>query len=166
MIRRPPRSSLLPYTTLFLFFFNDTATTEIYTLSLHDALPILFHALASQVPSEFPMTLTGNNSPNQPRLFCFATPLSTNIPSDPIANFIERASSPSRNTFTSYSPGLLLKRKNGDLLFSSVLKARTLFQRKFQRSQRGSLSLPLVSRDRSDPALPVCSLVLAICLPL
>src|SRR2546422_5794890 len=30
---RPPKSS-------FFFFFNDTATTEIYTLSLHDALPI------------------------------------------------------------------------------------------------------------------------------
>src|SRR5258708_9116501 len=27
-----------------LFFFNDTATTEIYTLSLHDALPIYRHA--------------------------------------------------------------------------------------------------------------------------
>src|SRR5688572_30977217 len=27
-------------TILLLFFFNDTATTEIYTLSLHDALPI------------------------------------------------------------------------------------------------------------------------------
>src|SRR6266853_6865207 len=27
--------------TPFFFFFNDTATTEIYTLSLHDALPIL-----------------------------------------------------------------------------------------------------------------------------
>src|ERR1043166_2299332 len=88
MIRRPPRSTLFPYTTLFrstrrfgrsspsrasgaggwrrgsrnpragvgkahgrtpatvlkllwrLFVFNDTATTEIYTLSLHDALPI------------------------------------------------------------------------------------------------------------------------------
>src|SRR5947209_13030033 len=26
---------------LYFFFFNDTATTEIYTLSLHDALPIL-----------------------------------------------------------------------------------------------------------------------------
>src|SRR3712207_557345 len=26
--------------TLNIFFFNDTATTEIYTLSLHDALPI------------------------------------------------------------------------------------------------------------------------------
>src|SRR5256885_4203477 len=32
----------MPYYTAFnsLFFFNDTATTEIYTLSLHDALPI------------------------------------------------------------------------------------------------------------------------------
>src|SRR2546422_11706748 len=29
-----------PYLLLFFFFFNDTATTEIYTLSLHDALPI------------------------------------------------------------------------------------------------------------------------------
>src|SRR6266536_6371220 len=27
-------------TFVFFFFFNDTATTEIYTLSLHDALPI------------------------------------------------------------------------------------------------------------------------------
>src|SRR3990172_8475234 len=90
MIRRPPRSPLFPYTTLFrsrltahlrdfffeahavnqvvhpfrdragdrkstrlnsshgyishsLFFFNDTATTEISTLSLHDALPISPH---------------------------------------------------------------------------------------------------------------------------
>src|ERR1035441_11122947 len=32
-----PRSTLFPFTS---FFFNDTATTEIYTLSLHDALPI------------------------------------------------------------------------------------------------------------------------------
>src|SRR6202142_3388214 len=92
MIRRPPRSTLFPYTTLFrsadqlyggpgydycdggpgvgksheceagdrkstrlnsshqlisyaVFFFNDTATTEIYTLSLHDALPICRSAL-------------------------------------------------------------------------------------------------------------------------
>src|SRR5882762_10399815 len=99
MIRRPPRSTLFPYTTLFrsssnrtaadcgpsppadpaprfrseehtselqshlnlvcrlllekkknncaspsLFFFNDTATTEIYTLSLHDALPIFIES--------------------------------------------------------------------------------------------------------------------------
>src|SRR5256885_16740350 len=31
----------------FFFFFNDTATTEIYTLSLHDALPI-YRAAAEQ----------------------------------------------------------------------------------------------------------------------
>ena len=30
----------MPLTSYFFFFFNDTATTEIYTLSLHDALPI------------------------------------------------------------------------------------------------------------------------------
>src|SRR2546427_11838505 len=29
-----------PILVVFFFFFNDTATTEIYTLSLHDALPI------------------------------------------------------------------------------------------------------------------------------
>src|SRR3989454_7467355 len=33
-------STLLSVFILFFFFFNDTATTEIYTLSLHDALPI------------------------------------------------------------------------------------------------------------------------------
>src|SRR5687767_15671436 len=33
---------------MFIFFFNDTATTEIYTLSLHDALPI-FHLGDPQV---------------------------------------------------------------------------------------------------------------------
>src|ERR1022692_1591880 len=32
----------------FFFFFNDTATTEIYTLSLHDALPIYRIADADQ----------------------------------------------------------------------------------------------------------------------
>src|SRR6202012_6253055 len=34
----PQHSHLL----IFFFFFNDTATTEIYTLSLHDALPISY----------------------------------------------------------------------------------------------------------------------------
>src|SRR6266540_6341979 len=30
---------------IHLFFFNDTATTEIYTLSLHDALPISYRSV-------------------------------------------------------------------------------------------------------------------------
>ena len=33
----------------FFFFFNDTATTEIYTLSLHDALPILNVAVTTLI---------------------------------------------------------------------------------------------------------------------
>src|SRR5215475_16105773 len=33
-------TSVVCFIPLFFFFFNDTATTEIYTLSLHDALPI------------------------------------------------------------------------------------------------------------------------------
>src|SRR6266446_9388684 len=39
--------------SLFSFFFNDTATTEIYTLSLHDALPI------SHDPRHLPRVLVG-----------------------------------------------------------------------------------------------------------
>src|SRR6476620_12650232 len=35
----------------FFFFFNDTATTEIYTLSLHDALPISISGLHLTVPA-------------------------------------------------------------------------------------------------------------------
>src|SRR5205085_9641728 len=34
----------------FFFFFNDTATTEIYTLSLHDALPIPRESAAGRSP--------------------------------------------------------------------------------------------------------------------
>src|SRR6266511_6150612 len=38
----------------FFFFFNDTATTEIYTLSLHDALPISPHGRATRRVSARP----------------------------------------------------------------------------------------------------------------
>src|SRR6476620_12581459 len=44
----------------FFFFFNDTATTEIYTLSLHDALPIL-------APRRRPWPAPGTGRPAAPR---------------------------------------------------------------------------------------------------
>ena len=49
---------------LFFFFFNDTATTEIYTLSLHDALPIwawatLEHLGSHQGVNSFGLVLLG-----------------------------------------------------------------------------------------------------------
>src|SRR2546422_7757712 len=40
--------SFLSCSSFFFFFFNDTATTEIYTLSLHDALPISSRALSAR----------------------------------------------------------------------------------------------------------------------
>src|SRR6266576_995871 len=44
-MNRRPRSS-----SSYFFFFNDTPTTEIYTLSLHDALPILPPQLVDRFP--------------------------------------------------------------------------------------------------------------------
>src|SRR2546425_12499379 len=41
---------ILPLPICFFFFFNDTATTEIYTLSLHDALPICRHTWQGSAP--------------------------------------------------------------------------------------------------------------------
>src|SRR2546422_8805351 len=40
------------YFLFFFFFFNDTATTEIYTLSLHDALPISHSERIGYLPEE------------------------------------------------------------------------------------------------------------------
>src|SRR6266540_3690540 len=40
----------------YFFFFNDTATTEIYTLSLHDALPI--SPWTPSMPSSIPASVT------------------------------------------------------------------------------------------------------------
>src|SRR2546428_8414854 len=47
-------STLILYLVFFFFFFffNDTATTEIYTLSLHDALPILDSAIGRRKQEE------------------------------------------------------------------------------------------------------------------
>src|SRR3712207_8676250 len=57
----------------FIFFFNDTATTEIYTLSLHDALPILcavpYAPLSSTTTSvPFPRSLSTTIRPPQPSI--------------------------------------------------------------------------------------------------
>src|SRR5256885_9918695 len=55
----------------FFFFFNDTATTEIYTLSLHDALPISeLLKKRSEVSSDYTDALNqyGPNFPKEQRL--------------------------------------------------------------------------------------------------
>src|SRR3712207_8428061 len=47
---------------MHLFFFNDTATTEIYTLSLHDALPICRHRRPVE-PGRVPEVLGARHRP-------------------------------------------------------------------------------------------------------
>src|SRR2546422_3919255 len=47
---------LSPSMFSLFFFFNDTATTEIYTLSLHDALPILIAAVTGALPDSSVLT--------------------------------------------------------------------------------------------------------------
>src|SRR5437773_5121446 len=46
--------------TFLFFFFNDTATTEIYTLSLHDALPICSYSSCSKACRVWPPTCAQN----------------------------------------------------------------------------------------------------------
>src|SRR2546427_8906148 len=59
------------HTLFFLFFFNDTATTEIYTLSLHDALPIsptnTFPPPGAHARRSWYRRRTANRAPESPR---------------------------------------------------------------------------------------------------
>src|SRR3712207_7773477 len=74
---------------LFIFFFNDTATTEIYTLSLHDALPISDPNIKNSSPASTTIgpgnytngiTISGNNKTIklQPGLYCFGKDFKVN----------------------------------------------------------------------------------------
>src|SRR6266487_4981966 len=62
-------SSYSHFFFFFFFFFNDTATTEIYTLSLHDALPI--YSAARTPPTTSPRSRwarsTSSRCPCRPR---------------------------------------------------------------------------------------------------
>src|SRR5699024_12439259 len=54
------------FTVSCLFFFYDTATTEIYTLSLHDALPISRAAPRRPPPGPAPPGCAGRRSSRRP----------------------------------------------------------------------------------------------------
>src|SRR5215204_7320927 len=59
---------MFPACALFFFFFNDTATTEIYTLSLHDALPIrppTRHRLRPALQAPPPVQPPGRRGPTR-----------------------------------------------------------------------------------------------------
>src|SRR2546430_9874718 len=55
---------------MFFFFFNDTATTEIYTLSLHDALPICYYGGRSRSQSWLSRLRSALPAPTNGRSCC------------------------------------------------------------------------------------------------
>src|SRR5215469_18746173 len=56
-----------PFFFFFFFFFNDTATTEIYTLSLHDALPTCSPRIRRFRLSGSGSSTTASTPPSTPR---------------------------------------------------------------------------------------------------
>src|SRR2546427_12724931 len=59
-----------PLTLSFFFFFNDTATTEIYTLSLHDALPIWAFSLRRAAHHSWSITSSARRRYSSKRSIC------------------------------------------------------------------------------------------------
>src|SRR2546422_8876756 len=60
-------AAVSPSLYFFFFFFNDTATTEIYTLSLHDALPISAWGSPRRRPAPPGRTRSGGQTPGRRR---------------------------------------------------------------------------------------------------
>src|SRR3712207_7521458 len=56
-------SAAVCYALVYVIFFNDTATTEIYTLSLHDALPIFANVKADDI--DYPYFVTAHEVAHQ-----------------------------------------------------------------------------------------------------
>src|SRR2546422_2146947 len=98
----------LPLSPLF-FFFNDTATTEIYTLSLHDALPIsVVGAGFTTVPQS-----QGSSSEVRARLFVAAEILADYGAQDNAEHTTDRKSTRlnSSHGYISYAVFCLKKKK-------------------------------------------------------
>src|SRR5258707_8673901 len=98
---------------VFFFFFNDTATTEIYTLSLHDALPI-FTAKAY-------LTAVGERihgaTPLADRPFTF------DIVNDPSVNALDRKSTRLNSSHANISYAVFCLKKKKKSNRSSVLQS-------------------------------------------
>src|SRR3712207_8478058 len=102
-----------------IFFFNDTATTEIYTLSLHDALPILRMA---RVCSE--VWATSGRSPcsasSSPARRASASPTGEMSASHQVARDRKSTRLNSSHANISYAVFFLKKKKNNESVYTSV----------------------------------------------
>src|SRR3712207_8710864 len=102
---------------VFFFFFNDTATTEIYTLSLHDALPI-----SMTISRTSPNGVSGRSAPRS-----FANPLSRALkPGGRIAAVVY--STPENNKF--FSIPVRSEEHTSELQSRQYLVCRLLLEKK------------------------------------
>src|SRR2546430_8726747 len=94
------------------FFFNDTATTEIYTLSLHDALPILFAANDTMaIGCLFALTEAGVRVPHDIALAGFDD--------IPLARFVDRKSTRLNSSHSQISYAVFCLKKKTTIATSS-----------------------------------------------
>src|SRR2546429_8080789 len=96
------------------FFFNDTATTEIYTLSLHDALPILIRSRAVQgLEPQLTRIADDKSSPDASRVAALAA-LAPGLSGGQYAFLIDRKSTRlnSSHGYISYAVFCLKKKKS------------------------------------------------------
>src|SRR5688572_32733653 len=101
----------------FFFFFNDTATTEIYTLSLHDALPILL--TMSVAP-------TGENYRSPEQFLAYWNRVSERISAIPGVEDRKSTRLNSSHSQISYAVFCLKKKKNKKIASLSTPKSLTL----------------------------------------
>src|SRR2546422_10809887 len=94
---------------LVFFFFNDTATTEIYTLSLHDALPISYRTLG-RMRGKPTSSMPGEDSCRcQTHAFMGSQPVARAAPSPPPDRKSTRLNS--SHGYISYAVFCLKKKK-------------------------------------------------------
>src|SRR3712207_7986261 len=102
---------------LLVFFFNDTATTEIYTLSLHDALPI----------SEFSLVRFAGDAARAAAVYAGTTPLSADDVAEAVLWRSEEHTSELQSRQYLVCRLLLEKKKNNVLHVSSTPSATRCF---------------------------------------
>src|SRR5260370_6291952 len=107
----------------FFFFFNDTATTEIYTLSLHDALPIF--AVTPDVPPDAGMSELLDRYVQREAIATIPAPALSN---PPVASGLQRGSRYRSEEHTSELQShlnlvcrLLLEKKNNNTYVSATV---------------------------------------------
>src|SRR2546427_1450067 len=109
------------HSVIHFFFFNDTATTEIYTLSLHDALPISTRAALDKAGAREQSTVS-THATNKARQRCLASMRQFMPPGycAPVRGDRKSTRLNSSHSQISYAVFCLKKKKNKKITFTVI----------------------------------------------